>query len=377
MISAFTLFNIIRMNATTLDKVALRYRALFLDIDRSGIDMKSAPSPSAMAFATSLHQIGFYASEELLHAISMVSTERLADITKTMNRVMGVDLNWAPLVKGWNVPTGETPADHFITWIANIFADKADIEGTRLPCGHIIPEGTFPLERYNGCPFCGTPFAVSDVVYKGQTSKLKELRLFTMTDLKHLLATILASPTPLDGTQKDTLDMLLQELGLPDDVDITMKETAMLVVKLLAEQGKPEEASTLLQTPNDILRYLWFEKTGYLQIIEPRTLMAHARKLYSHIWEPLDNGADAARAMKEKLMLKYDRRSCKTVADWLNSLPMSAEQAAENMNPKREMWVRMIRALRLGEYSRKKGYAHQDHTKVWLLMRLQYVMSKN
>ena len=97
------------MNATTLDKVALRYRALFLDIDRDGIDMKSAQSPSAMAFATSLHQIGFYASEELLHAISMVNAERLADITKTMNRVMGVDLNWAPLVKGWNVPTGETP----------------------------------------------------------------------------------------------------------------------------------------------------------------------------------------------------------------------------------------------------------------------------
>ena len=166
MISAFTLYNIIRMNDTTLDKVALRYRALFLDIDRDGIDMKSAPSPSAMAFATSLHEIGFYASEELLHALGMVSTERLADITKTMNRVMGVDLNWAPLVKGWNVPTGETPADHFITWIANIFADKADIEGTRLPCGHIIPEGTFPLERYNGCPFCGTPFAISDVVLK-------------------------------------------------------------------------------------------------------------------------------------------------------------------------------------------------------------------
>jgi hypothetical protein len=28
------------------------------------------------------------------------------------------------------------------------------------------------------------------------------------------------------------------------------------------------------------------------------------------------------------------------------------------MNPKREMWVRFIRALRLGEYSRKKGFEH-------------------
>ena len=37
---------------------------------------------------------------------------------------------------------------------------------------------------------------------------------------------------------------------------------------------------------------------------------------------------------------------------------MTARQAAENMNPKRGMWVRMIRALRLGEYSHKKGFDH-------------------
>lgn len=37
---------------------------------------------------------------------------------------------------------------------------------------------------------------------------------------------------------------------------------------------------------------------------------------------------------------------------------MTAAQAAEDMNPKRGMWVRMIRALRLGEYSRKLGMEH-------------------
>jgi hypothetical protein len=37
---------------------------------------------------------------------------------------------------------------------------------------------------------------------------------------------------------------------------------------------------------------------------------------------------------------------------------MTARQAAENMHPKRGMWVRMIRALRLGEYSRKRGFDH-------------------
>lgn len=132
----------------------------------------------------------------------------------------------------------------------------------------------------------------------------------------------------------------------------------MLVIKLLVEQGKSEEASKLLKTPTDVLRYLWYEKTGYVQIIEPKTLVAHAHKLYYHMWGPLDRGADAVKDMKKKLMLKYDRKVCLRVALWLNSLPMTAKQAAEDMNPKRGMWVRMIRALRLAEYSRKNGFGH-------------------
>ena len=346
------------MNNNTLTKVALRYRAVFLDINREDIDLKSEASAPVMAFIARLKENGFCVSEELLHALNAVSPNRLAEITECINDVMGVKLNWAPLVKGWDVPTGETMADHLITLIANIFGKEAGFKGTDLPCGHLIPEGTFPLERYNGCPFCGTPFETADFVYKGQASKLKELRLFTVEDMKHVFASLLASATPLDGTQKDSLEQLLREFPLPDEANITMKETAMLVVKLMVAQDKADEALQLLKTPTDILRYLWYEKTGYVQIIEPKTLVAHARKLYSHMWGPLDKGVDAAREMKQKLMLKYDRKDCLRVAKWLNGIPMTARQAAENMNPKRGMWVRMIRALRLGEYSRKKGLDH-------------------
>ena len=346
------------MNNKTLTRVALRYRAVFLDINRENINMKSEASVPVMAFVTRLKENGFCVSEELLHALNVVPTDRLAEITECINDVMGVKLNWAPLVKGWNVPTGESLADHLITWIANIFGKEAGFKGTTLPCGHLIPEGTFPIERYNGCPFCGTPFETADFVYKGQASKLKELRLFTIEDMKHVFASLLASTTPLDGTQKDSLEQLLREFSLPEDANITMKETAMLVIKLLVEQNKADEASKLLKTPTDVLRYLWYEKTGYVQIIEPKTLVAHARKLYFHMWGPLDRGADAAKDMKKKLMLKYDRKACLRVALWLNAIPLTARQAAENMNPKRGMWVRMIRALRLGEYSRKNGFDH-------------------
>ena len=346
------------MNKKSLTNVALRYRAVFLDIDRKDIDMTSDASVPVLAFVARLKENGFCVSEELLHALNAVSADRLAEITECINDVMGVKLNWAPLVKGWNVPTGESLADHLITWIANIFGKEADFKGTTLPCGHLIPEGTFPIERYNGCPFCGTPFETADFVYKGQGSKLKELRLFTVDDMMHVFASLLASATPLDGTQKDSLEQLLREFPLPEDANITMKETAMLVIKLLVERDKSDEASKLLKTPTDVLRYLWYEKTSYVQIIEPKTLVAHARKLYYHMWGPLDRGADAAKDMKQKLMLKYDRKACLRVALWLNAIPMTAKQAAENMNPKRGMWVRMIRALRLGEYSRKNGFNH-------------------
>lgn len=343
----------------TLTKVALRYRAVYLDTTREDIDKNSEGTVPVMAFVARLKENGFCVSEELLHALNAVSADTLAEITECINDVMGVNLNWASLVKGWDVPTGESDADHFLTWITNIFGgEKAGFKGTTLQCGHFIPDGTFPLERYNGCPFCGTPFETADFVYKGQGSKLKELRLFTDADMKKTFASLLSSATPLDATQKDSLEMLLSQYELPAESDITMKETAMLVIKTLVNQDKAKDASALLKTPTDILRYLWYEKTGYVQIIEPKTLVAHAKKMYYHMFGPLDKGADAAKDMKQKLMLKYDRKTCMRVALWMNALTMSAKQAAENMNPKRGMWVRMIRALRLGEYSRKQGMEH-------------------
>lgn len=342
-----------------LTKVALRYRAVFLDINRENINMESEATMPVMAFVARLKENGFCVSEELLHALNTVSADTLAEITECVNDVMGINLNWASLVKGWNIPTGESYADHFVTLIANIFGgEKAGINGTTLKCGHFIPDGTFPLERYNGCPFCGTPFKTADFVYKGQGSKLKELRLFTDADIKNVLASLLSSVTPLDATQKDTLEMLLTQYELPTEANITMKETAMLVIKTLVNKDRSKETVSLLKTPTDILRYLWYEKTGYIQIIEPKTLVAHAKKMYYHMFGPLDKGADAAKNMKDKLMLKYDRKSCLRVAQWINALPLSAKQAAENMNPKRGMWVRIIRALRLGEYSRKNGMEH-------------------
>ncbi len=347
-------------NNKSLNQVALRYRALFLDIDRTSIDMKSESTAPVIAFVARLKENGFCVSEELLHALNNVATDTLVEITSLINEVMGVDLNWTPLVKGWQVPTGESRADHLVTLLANILGEEYGFRGTTLPCGHLIPEGTFPLKRYNGCPFCGTPFKTANFVYKGQGSKLKELRLFTMEDMKKVFESLLMSDTPLDATQRESLAQLLQVFPLPENPEIGMKETVMLVIHQLVEQDQADEARKLLKTPTDVLRYLWYEKTGHVQIIEPKTLIDRYIKNedIAYLDDFLRNKVDAnlRKREKERLKLKYDRKTCLRVAKWLNAIPMTAQQAAENMNPKRGMWVRMIRALRLGEYSRKKGF---------------------
>ena len=348
-------------NIQALNSVALRYQAIYLDISRDDIDMTSAITAPVAAFTARLAEKGFGITEELLHALGRVPTSVLADITRFINEMMGVNLNWAPLVKGWSVPTGETLYDHMVTLFANIYKHSKEIPGTTLPCGHLIPKGTFPIERYNGCPFCGTPFKTTGWVYKGQGSKLKLLRLFTREDIERVYRALLESATPLDATQRESLQQLLRVMPPAEDADIAIKETLMLVVSQMVAQGKDELAGILLRTPTDVLRYLWYEKTGQVQIIEPRTLIGRARKLYSHLWGPLDRSVEASEAMKQRLRLKYDRRACRRVARWLNELPMSVPQAAEAMNPKRGMWVRMIHALRLGEYSRRPGYERLAH----------------
>ncbi|MBO4786086.1 MAG: hypothetical protein J5510_03365, partial [Prevotella sp.] len=252
------------MTTKNLISVALRYGAVFLDINREEVNNSAihnsgkglVVSVPEMAFIARLKENGYSVSEELLHALSTVSTDRLAEITKYINDVMGVNLNWAPLVKGWDVPTGESLADHIITLVANFFGEEAGFKGTTLPCGHLIPEGTFPLERYNGCPFCGTQFNTSNFVYKGQASKLKMLNLFTLDDMRKLFGKLLASPTPLDATQRDSLEKLLDVFALPENPRITMKETAMLVTKTLVEKGRYDEAQVLMTSPADILRFL-------------------------------------------------------------------------------------------------------------------------
>ena len=369
---------------TALLKIALRQNALYIP---DSMVAQRAIQPGTLELVAALRRHGFGVTEDLLHAINGTNNEYRQLVVRTIKQILNVKLNWAPLIKNWQVPTGESAVDHIITAFYNQFPDLVknddyicywydyddyyeanDIKYYNreyftpkherfLACGHYIPYGTFPLWRYNGCPFCGTPFQLGKIESTEQGSKLKILDLWREHDANAYYQNLLASKTALDATQVDSLKRLLPYFSVDKKTTIEMKETLILVVdSYLLSEGNEVAAGACFRTPTDILRYLWYKKTGFLQLLPPKTIVTKNAKNYSHIVYPLNKSEEAKIEAREELRLKYSRKECARVARWLNTLPLSAEKACELMHPKREMWVRFIRALRLAEYSKKKGF---------------------
>ena len=362
---------------TALLKVALRQNALFVP---DTMPSQKAIQPGTLELVAALRKHGFGLTEDLLHAINGTTNEYRQSVVKIIKEVLHVKLNWAPLIKNWEVPTGEGFIDHLITAFYNqyphliksddyfdyLYEESYKKENHKEPftpkherflaCGHYIPYGTFPLDRYNGCPFCGTPFELGEIEYQGQGSKLKILDLWREAEANTFFQNLLSSKTALDATQSDSLKLLLPYFSVAAETRIGMKETLVLIVDSYIAQGKEAEAGACFSSPTDILRYLWYKRTGFLQIVEPKTIMKKDTKNNYHIVRSLDLSMTVKERAQKELKLKYSRQECARVARWLNALPLSAEKACEIMHPKREMWVRFIRALRLAEYSKKKGF---------------------
>ena len=362
---------------TALLKVALRQNALFVP---DTMPSQKAIQPGTLELVAALRKHGFGLTENLLHAINGTTSEYRQSVVKVIKEVLHVKLNWAPLIKNWEVPTGEGFIDHLITAFYNqyphliksddyfdyLYEESYKKESHKesftpkherfLACGHYIPYGTFPLDRYNGCPFCGTPFELGEIEYQGQGSKLKILDLWREAEANTFFQNLLSSKTALDATQADSLKLLLPYFSVAPETHIGMKETLVLVVDSYIAQGKEAEAGACFSSPTDILRYLWYKRTGFLQIVEPKTIMKKDTKNNYHIVRSLDLSMTVKERAQKELKLKYSRQECARVARWLNALPLSVEKACEIMHPKREMWVRFIRALRLAEYSKKKGF---------------------
>lgn len=334
-----------------LTKVAIRQKAFLIPAAWQSDAAVQEINQTTIMLVANCNKLGFMFSEKLLQRINGISSKHKVEVLESLKAVTNTKKNWTPLVKQWNIPTGESLTDHIATLFANIFKSK----GTILQCGHIIPVNTFPLDRYNGCPFCGTPFEFAKLRLGGNHQNTHiVLDLWEESDLKTYFKSLLTSPTSLDATQVNSLKRLLYGLGLPS-VEIKMKETTVLVIDALVKYGKYQEAAKLFKNPADVLRYLWYKHTGFLQIVEPKTIQKRRQSNAEHI-HPLREDSKARQKATNELKLKFGRKECKIYAYWLNSLALDVKKQCEIMHPKRGLWVRVIRALRLAEYSKQPRF---------------------
>lgn len=332
-------------------KIALRQQALYIPKLKRPFTHTPVDEASIF-FVAELVNLGYRVSEELLYAVRCMNTDDREQALDYISEAKGLEKGWTPLIRDWQTPVNVQPEDYIMTFFANFF--KNGNEAT-LPCGHYIPEGTFPLERYNGCPYCAQPFRFEELTLKNQGSNKTILQCWTLEDVYQYYNNLLLSRTPLDATQADSLKTLMSLFPLPD-VKPAMKETLMLVIDILLERNDKEKAQQLLTSPNEILRYLWYKHTGFAQIFAPKTIIRRHGKNHQHVRQELSTAAAERIYTKASLALYYSRQTGRMVAEWLNAMDAPVEKLCEEMHAKRGMWVRFIRALRLSEFSRRAGF---------------------
>ncbi len=338
---------------TALQRVALRSQALYFPHPAPG---DAALAPHTAAAVAQLAAFGFTLTEEALRRFNALSPEDQDETLRLVTEIFRADANWTPLVRDWLRPTGQTQEDMLYAYFCNIIdrAEPGSIPGTRLSCGCLIPDGLFDLSRYTGCPLCGRPMEVHTGVNFGAECKLRPLGVFTDEMAQKLMLGLLELNTPLDASQASTLRLLLEVYPVPEGAEVKMKETMVLALDALFAAGRPEQAAKLMRAPADMLRFLWSQKTGLTRIIRPRTLLSMSQRNLRHICPLYDTHLNIA-DKREPLRLYYPRGYGRMMAAVLAAMEMPVEAMCANMHPHRQMWVHMIRALRLNEHARRRG----------------------
>lgn len=343
-----------------LQRVALRHNAIYAPSGSYGIDTPTELHSYTLYALGELRKSGFTLTEKALRVLDAMTAEDQGKLLEEISSIYGTKLNWTPLVRDWQTPTGQTFGDMLYTFIYNVVdcTKEAELPGTRLSCGHLIPDGVFDLRRYTGCPFCGRPFETSDTVNYGQGSRLRMLDVMDDDAMRLLVRNLLEMRTPLDATQLNSLTLLLDYYPMPEGVEIKMKETLLEVMSHFISADEPEKLYGLVNSPNDVLRYLWYIHTGSTKIVRPRTLMKQNPRVFSFNCPDMPCSARCKDERKQGLRLHFSRSLGKIVAWLLNTMSMPAEQMCAVMHPYREMWVHMIRALHLPQYARRAEMAN-------------------
>jgi len=176
------------------------------------------------------------------------------------------------------------------------------------------------------------------------------------------LLEILKYPKGLSAKKLCALQLLLKQVDILPEINITRTNTLVFVVDELITNDQTNQISKVLDNPLKLISYLWYKKTEHHLLIRPKTILDRRKNHMTQLvgWNNFKYTQEeinqAYIELKEKIKLKYSRKECRLFATVINQFKNDVNTICELMHPNRQMWVRIIRALRLVEYSKKKGF---------------------
>lgn len=325
----------------------LRHGALWLPSDRT----QPAPGPAAASFVLHLMQHGYGVAADVLPYVYALPEESLRKMSDALSEIFRDKYNWVALRREWENRCDETWLNHLVAAFVNCNAAGKSLPYTQLPCGHYIPEGVFDMSQYNGCPLCGKPFLLGQAVVSEPSQPRKMLGRITEADVTKLVAAIVSSPVLPDATTLEDLSAFLEVCpkAMPSvKADIPSSDMRVFLADYVRKTHDSFWGLDYLQTPDQVLRFLWQPKCGQLRIVAPKGLIKR-RIRYTDPRQRLAELSD----IKHEFALHYTRTQGRRIAQWFEDSPLTPEQICIGMHPRRGMWVRVFRAVRMSEHARR------------------------
>ena len=93
---------------TSLVKLSLRQNAIYLPVETVSNSSQKEINETTGMLVANCKKLGYTFSEKLLHAVNGMNPVQKIKLLDLLKEVTGVKKNWTPLVKQWDIPTGES-----------------------------------------------------------------------------------------------------------------------------------------------------------------------------------------------------------------------------------------------------------------------------
>jgi len=217
--------------------------------------------------------LGFTFSKELKDALSVLSSNQIADFAKEiaplLKKMVGAHVKYQPLFRNFPEGVPENTYEFFLKRVETHLSSVLGIEeGDLLSCGHIINTEKWDMQQYNGCPICNQSLKPEELTGKQpnrpsleEVCNEKVLELGTEEEFFKIFTNLVGAKSSISEYDKEVVKWFVTRFGvdinryIPNE--IPYKENLTYLAAQLSNTV-PDVAAALLskhiKTATDVLR---------------------------------------------------------------------------------------------------------------------------